>query len=241
MIIIPSIDIQNGNCVRLTQGDFARVSQYSLDPADIAARFSDTGASVLHIVDLDGAKSGTITQIDCIKSIRKSFKQVIQVGGGIRSENDIDTLLKLGIDRVVIGSSAVLSKESTTEWLKKYGSGVIVLALDFCFNDGIPYVAIKGWQEKTNRAVWDVWESYPTLEHLLCTDISKDGIQLGPNFQFYEEIKAKYPEIKVQASGGVSSVQDILELKSLQVDSAIIGKALYEGQLDLKEAIACSR
>ncbi len=241
MIIIPSIDIQNGNCVRLTQGDFGRVVQYPLNLADIAARFSDAGASVLHIVDLDGAKSGTITQIDCIKSIRKSFKQIIQVGGGIRSEHDIDTLLTLGIDRVVIGSSAVLNNGNTTEWLDTYGSDVIILALDFRVNDGMPYVAIRGWQEKTKSTVWDVLQSYPTLKHLLCTDISKDGMQIGPNFQFYEEIKAKYPEIKVQASGGVSSVQDILELKRLQVDSTIIGKALHEGRLDLEKAIACSR
>lgn len=241
MIIIPSIDIQNGNCVRLTQGDFGRVSQYLLNPADVASKFSATGASVLHIVDLDGARFGMITQIDCIKSIRKSFKQIIQVGGGIRSENDIDTLLKFGIDRIVIGSSAVLNTQNTAWWLEKYGSDVIVLALDFYLDDGIPYVAIKGWQQKTKRTVWDVLGSYPTLKHLLCTDISKDGMQIGPNFQLYKEIKEKYPEIKIQASGGVSSVKDILELKRLQVDAAIIGKALYEGQLDLKEAIECSR
>lgn len=241
MIIIPSIDIQNGNCVRLAQGNFEKVSQYSLNPAYVASKFSATGASVLHIVDLDGAKSGAITQIDCIKSIRQSFKQTIQVGGGIRSENDINTLLKFGIDRIVIGSSAVLDAQKTAGWLKKYGSDVIVLALDFCLDDGIPYVAIKGWQEKTKRTVWDVLESYPTLKHLLCTDISKDGMQIGPNFQFYEAVKEKYPEIKVQASGGISSIQDILELKRLQVDAAIIGKALYESQLDLEEAIVSLR
>ncbi len=241
MIIIPSIDIQNGRCVRLAQGDFGKVSQYRLNPADVAVRFSDTGAAVLHVVDLDGAKSGSITQIGCIKSIRKSFKQIIQVGGGIRSDVDIDALFEFGVDRVVIGSSAVLNWQNTTGWLEKYGSDVIVLALDFCLNDGIPYVAIKGWQEKTQTVVWDVLESYPTLKHVLCTDISKDGMQVGPNFGFYKEIKKRYPKIEVQASGGISSMQDILELKTMEVDAAIIGKALYEGKLDLWEAITCSK
>lgn len=241
MIIIPSIDIQNGHCVRLTQGDFGKVSKYLLNPEDVAARFSDTGASVLHIVDLEGARSGVITQKDCIKSVRKSFKQIVQVGGGIRSLDDIDALFGCGVDRVVIGSSAVLNTQTTTEWLEKYGCDVIVLALDFYLDDGIPYVAIKGWQEKTKRTVWDVLESYSALKHVLCTDISKDGMQAGPNFKFYQEIKAKYPKIEIQASGGVSSRQDIIDLKTMQVDAVIIGKALYEGNLDLQEAIACSR
>lgn len=239
MIIIPSIDLQNGNCVRLVQGDFGRVSQYPLNPVDMAARFSDAGASVLHIVDLDGAKFGKITQIDSIKAIRKSFNQIIQVGGGIRSEYDIDLLLNLGVDRVVIGSIAVLNQQVTTKLLEKYGADVVVLALDFFVNGGMPYLAIKGWQEQTKRTVWEVLDSYPKLEHLLCTDISKDGMQIGPNFEFYEQIKSMYPAIKVQASGGVSTIQDILELKKLRLDAAIIGKALYEGKLDLSEIISC--
>lgn len=241
MIIIPSIDIQSGNCVRLTQGDFGKVSQYSLSPADVAARFSDTGASILHVVDLDGARSGAITQKDGIKSIRQSFKQIVQVGGGIRSNNDIDELLGFGIDRIVIGSSAVLNISTTSEWLEQYGSDAIVLALDFYLDDGMPYLAVKGWKEKTQRTVWEVLELYPTLENVLCTDISKDGMEAGPNFKFYQEMKARYPKVKVQASGGISSVQDILELKRLEIDAAIIGKALHEGKLDLQEAIACSR
>jgi len=241
MIIIPSIDIQSGNCVRLTQGDFRKVSKYSLSPADVAAQFSDTGASVLHVVDLDGARSGAVSQKDCIKSIRKSFKQTVQVGGGIRSKNDIDELLGFSIDRVVIGSSAVLNTSSTLEWLETYGADTLVLALDFYLDDGMPYLAAKGWKEKTQRTVWEALELYPTLKHVLCTDISKDGMQAGPNFKFYQEMKERYPKVKIQASGGISSVQDILELKRLQIDAAIIGKALHEGKLDLKEIIACSR
>ena len=192
-------------------------------------------------MDLDGARSGVIAQTNCIQSIRGAFGKIIQVGGGIRTERDIESLLNLGMDRVVIGSSAVLDVEKTVSWIDQYGADVIVLALDFCVNDDMPLLAIKGWQEKTNCSLWDVLQLYPKLKHLLCTDISKDGMKIGPNFQFYQEIKERFPGISVQASGGVSSLQDVLKLKSLQVDGAVIGKALYEGQLDLKEAISCSR
>lgn len=239
MKIIPSIDIQNGACVRLKQGDFTSVSKYAINPIDGASEFYNSGATVLHIVDLDGAKSGKISQIDCIKAIRGVFKKTIQVGGGIRDDADIDALLNIGIDRVVIGSTAVLDPKKTTRWFEQYGADAIVLALDFMLEDGVPYVMIKGWQEKTKVSVWDVLALYPKLNHVLCTDISKDGMQSGPNSAFYQSIKTRYPNIKVQASGGVSSLDDIKKLAAYGIDAAIIGKAFYEGALDLKTVMTC--
>lgn len=241
MIIIPSIDIKDGNCVRLTQGDFSRVSQYPLKPEEVAFRFFEDGASVLHLVDLNGAKFGKISQIDCIKTIRKVFKQVMQVGGGIRDDDDIDTLLNIGVNRVVIGSSAVLNIEITTKWLEKHGSDVIVLALDFRLEDSVPYLAVKGWQKQTQKSLWDVLDIYPAVSRVLCTDINKDGMGNGPNLEFYREIKKRYPNLKVQSSGGISSMEDILKLKELDLDGAIVGKALHDNKLNLREVIACLR
>ena len=241
MIIIPSIDIKNGACVRLIQGDFTQVSSYSSMPCDIAAKFCNWNVPALHVVDLDGAKSGNISQIECIQSIRSSFQRCIQVGGGIRHTEDIDILLKLGVDRIVIGSNAVLDQKTTKKWLEKYGPDVIVLALDFRIKEGQPYLAVQGWQQDTQKNVWSVLDSYPTISYVLCTDISKDGMQTGPNFEFYREIKQRYPALKIQASGGITSIQDISELKKLQLYGAVIGKALYENKLDLQEAILCSK
>lgn len=241
MIVIPSIDIQNGSCVRLMQGDYSRVSEYSKCPSDIAAQFSNNGASYLHLVDLDGARLGAITQLDVIKSVRKNFRQKLQVGGGIRSKNDIDILFDLGIDRVVIGSSAVVNVKETKMWLDQYGSDSIVLALDFFLEGGVPYVLINGWQKRTDYTLWEILKYYPGLKNLLCTDISKDGMQVGPNFNFYKLLKTKFPNISVQASGGVSSIQDLVKLRSLNVDCAILGKAIYEEKLNLTEAMLCLR
>lgn len=237
--IIPSIDIKDGDCVRLVQGDFAKVSQYQLKPEEVAFKFSDGGASVLHVVDLDGAKFGKISQIDCIKSIRKAFRQIIQVGGGIRSDEDIETLLNTGVDRIVIGSSAVLNIETTKQWIKKYGSDVIVLALDFKTENYIPHLAVKGWQEQTQKSLWDILNLYPMSKHILCTDINKDGMGNGPNLHFYKEIRSRYPNLQIQASGGISSIEDLMALKELNIDGAIIGKALHENKLNLQEVIRC--
>lgn len=237
--IIPSIDLKDGTCVRLTQGDFTKVSNYQPKPEEVAYAFSNAGASTLHIVDLDGAKSGKISQIDCIKSIRQNFNGIMQVGGGIRSDNNIDILLNIGINRLVIGSNALLNIEITKEWIKKYSADVIVLAVDFKIEKNIPYLAIKGWQEQTQKSLWNILNLYPEILHVLCTDINKDGMEQGPNLKFYQEIKTRYPNLKIQASGGISTIKDILELEKLGLDGAIIGKALHENKLNLKEAILC--
>lgn len=240
MIIIPSIDIKDGKCTRLMQGDFSKTSVYTCTPEEMASKFHTDGASTLHVVDLDGAKTGKITQLDVIKRIKASFNGIVQVGGGIRTEESIESLLE-NLDRVVIGSQAVLNVSQTLHWLELYGITSIVLALDFTIKEGQPYLAIHGWQEFTDKPLWSLMNQYSKALHVLCTDITKDGMQSGPNFGFYEEFKDRYSNIELQASGGITSITDIIKLRNIGVSGAIIGKALYEHRLSLKEAIECSK
>lgn len=239
MIIIPSIDIQNGKCVRLTQGDFNQVSIYNDMPAYMAQAFCKRGAITLHIVDLDGAKQGRLTQTKYIKEIRRAFTGQLQVGGGIRTTQDIDELLALGIERVVLGSYAIQNIAQTRAWLAHYGPEKIVLALDFKIQKSLPYLAIHGWQEQTEYTLWEMLDQYPNIIYVLCTDISKDGMQTGPNLDFYQEFVQRYPHIKLQASGGIGKLQDVSQLQQLGVSAAIIGKALYENKFSLEEALQC--
>lgn len=239
MIIIPSIDIQNGKCVRLTQGDFKQTSVYHNTPEHIAQIFAAKGATTLHIVDLDGAQRGCLTQIECIKKIRQNFPDVLQVGGGIRSDQDIAQLFELGIERIVLGSQAIQNIVQTKAWLSQYGPEKIVLALDFNIHSSIPYLAIQGWLEQTQLSLWEVLDQYANVIHVLCTDIGKDGMQSGPNLPFYQQFRQRYPQIQLQSSGGVSSMQDLLQLQQQGVSAAIIGKALYENKLSLEEVLLC--
>jgi phosphoribosylformimino-5-aminoimidazole carboxamide ribotide isomerase len=239
MIIIPSIDIRQGKCVRLIQGDFNKSSIYTNTPQNMAKKFNTDGATILHIVDLDGAKNGQLSQIDAITEVAKTFKGNVQVGGGIREQIDIDTLFSSGAKRVVIGTRAIQQNQQTAKWIKEYGSDAIVLALDFKIRSGTPYLAICGWQEETAQNLWQLLDQFDEIQHVLCTDIGKDGMQHGPNFEFYQEFISRYPSIQLQASGGISSLEDIKKLQKLGVSSAIIGKAIYENKIILKEAIEC--
>ncbi len=239
MIIIPSIDIKEGKCVRLTQGDFRQSTVYSSTPGAIAQQFSDRGAIRLHIVDLDGAKIGQLSQISTIKDIILNFKGLVQVGGGIRRKADIDTLLMLGADRIVIGTGAVQDIAQTLTWINEYGPSSIVLAFDFKMTENVPYIAVSGWQENTKLRLWDILDNYQNIEHILCTDIAKDGMQEGPNFTFYKTLRTSYPKIKVQASGGIRNLDDLKKLDDLGVSGAIVGKAIYENKISIEEAIIC--
>jgi phosphoribosylformimino-5-aminoimidazole carboxamide ribotide isomerase len=239
MIIIPSIDIKAGKSVRLIQGDFNQTSIYSNSPKEMAKIFKSNGADILHIVDLDGAKAGKIMQLEIISDIVKAFDGPIQVGGGIRKKSDIDRLFAIGVERVVIGTSAAIDILQTKNWLKEYGSKKIVLALDFKMAAEIPYIAISGWQEKTSQNLWQLLQEYPEIYSVLCTDIRKDGMQIGPNFKFYQELKTRHPNLNIQASGGISTIQDIIKLQILEIGGAIIGKAIYENKISLTEAIKC--
>jgi phosphoribosylformimino-5-aminoimidazole carboxamide ribotide isomerase len=241
MIIIPSIDLKEGNCVRLVQGDFRQCSIYSNTPKNSAQTFFEKGARALHIVDLDGAKNGQISQIDCIQKIKTVFSGLVQVGGGIRESKQIDSLLDCGVQRVVLGSRAVQNITQTAAWLKTYGSEKIVLAFDFRVLNGTPYLAVNGWQEQTEYSLWNLLDYYPELSHVLCTDISKDGMQAGPNMAFYQEMRTRYPYLYIQASGGISTIEEVIQLKNIGIYGAIIGKALYENKINLEEAIQCSK
>jgi phosphoribosylformimino-5-aminoimidazole carboxamide ribotide isomerase len=241
MIIIPSIDLKNGQVVRLLQGDFNKTSIYNFQPQEMAKSFLDKGARALHTVDLDGAQNGKITQLDAIREIRNAFPHTLQVGGGIREDDDIEKLLNIGVNRVVIGSRAVSNIEKTIGWIEKFGSEKIVLALDFKISNGSPLLLTTGWQETTNKILWDVIANYKKLSHVLCTDISKDGMQIGPNFDFYSECKKRHPSFQIQASGGVGSLADISKLKAAGIDAAIVGKAIYENKIDLEKAIELAR
>jgi phosphoribosylformimino-5-aminoimidazole carboxamide ribotide isomerase len=237
MNIIPSIDIIDGKCVRLKQGDYDNVSVYRGTPADMAKQFRDAGATVLHVVDLEGAKNGKMSQLETISGIVNAFGGTVQVGGGIRNTADLDRLFLMGVSRAVIGTRAVV--ESADNWMEIYGPEKVVLALDFKIIDNLPRVAISGWLQETTQTVWELIERWKEVVHVLCTDIGRDGMQQGPNVSFYGELVRRYPRIALQASGGVGSVDDIKALAMLGVKGAVIGKAIYENKISLQEAIQC--
>lgn len=240
MQIFPAIDLRKGKCVRLTQGDFATATIYESDPLKQAQKFADAGAEWLHMVDLDGAKAGEMQQFDIIAAIAKQTPLKIQVGGGIRNEEIIDRLLENGIKRVVIGSLAVKNPSQVQTWLKKYGSDKIILAFDVRLDENAqPEILIHGWKAGSRQLLWDALDRYEGsgLKTILCTDIGRDGMLAGTNNDLYRAIQEKFPQLDILASGGVSSLQDLLDLAKLELAGAITGKAIYEGKLDLAEAI----
>ncbi|MFY9289074.1 MAG: 1-(5-phosphoribosyl)-5-[(5-phosphoribosylamino)methylideneamino]imidazole-4-carboxamide isomerase [Alphaproteobacteria bacterium] len=240
MDIFPAIDLKNGHCVRLTQGDFSAVTIYESDPVKQAHKFAAAGASWLHLVDLDGARTGGMRQFDTIADIARHVKMNIQVGGGIRDEKAIEELLGAGIKRVVIGSLAVKEPERVQNWIKKYGADHIVLAFDIRLNDkNEPELLTHGWQSGSQQLLWDVLTLYAAsgLKTILCTDISRDGMLTGTNQDLYKAIQQKWPQLDILASGGVSGLADLMQLAKLNLTGAIVGKAIYEGRVNLEAAI----
>jgi phosphoribosylformimino-5-aminoimidazole carboxamide ribotide isomerase len=240
MIIYPAIDLKEGKCVRLKQGDFNQTTVYSQDPQTVAQQFKEAGAQWLHVVDLDGAKNRKLSQVELVADIAKIFDGNLQVGGGVRTAEDIERLQAAGAKRVILGSICVSSPETVVEWLDKFGVDALVLALDFRIREGQPYLTTSGWQEESQVQLWDIIQKTPLAKHVLCTDISLDGMQQGPNFACYQAFVLRYPHIHLQASGGIRHVEDIKQLTRLGVKGGIIGKALYEGALNLKEALGTS-
>lgn len=242
MKIYPAIDLQNGICVRLEQGDFSAPRTYNADPVSVAKQFSESGAGYLHIVDLDGAKAKIPQQLDCILEIASSTSLKIQVGGGIRAKDSVQILLQNGVARVVIGSLAVSNPPLVCEWLQQFGISRITVAVDVRLDvDTMPFATTEGWQKTGGTSLWEVlsnYQSFPNLR-ILCTDISKDGMLTGPNFSLYEQLVSRYPSFAIQASGGITSLEDLKKLKRIGVESVIIGKALYEKNFTLTEALAC--
>jgi len=239
MLLIPAIDLKNGRCVRLLQGELDSETVYSDDPAAMACSFEDAGAKRLHLVDLDGAFRGQGKNLDSIHSILKSISIPVQLGGGLRTADDVERMLKLGVSSVIIGTMAVKNPDVFEDIIKRYSSEQIILGIDTRNRK----VAIEGWQEGTE--IYDVdfalhWKKVG-IQRAVFTDIARDGMLSGPNMEALRNF-ARGTGLKIVASGGVSSMEDLEQLKTLEedgVDQVISGKAIYEGKLDLKEIFKC--
>jgi phosphoribosylformimino-5-aminoimidazole carboxamide ribotide isomerase len=231
MKIIPAIDIIEGKCVRLTQGDYAQKTVYNENPVDVAIRFEQAGLKYLHLVDLDGAKAGKVINWDTVKAVTSKTNLIVDFGGGIKTESEIQKLLDLGVAQVNLGSVAVKQPQLVQQWLKKFRSEKIILSADV--KDEI--VQISGWQEKTSLTIHDFVTDYQGhgIQFVTCTDISTDGMLTGPNIGLYKKLVSLFPSIKWIASGGVSSMDDIHELKDNGLSGVIIGKAIYENKINL--------
>lgn len=246
-MIIPAIDLIGGQTVRLYQGDYAQKTSYDKTPLEIKQSYASQGAVWLHLVDLDGAKDASQRQLTVLDALinqktPESENLKIQVGGGVRSEADVKSLLDLGADRVVIGSLAIKQPELVKGWVKQYGGDKIVLALDINIDEqGNKWLPTHGWIEKSNVTLEALLDQYLEVgvKHVLCTDISKDGTLTGSNVELYSEMTEKYPQIEWQASGGIGNLQDIKNLKPTKVAGVILGKALLEGKFTVEEAIQC--
>jgi phosphoribosylformimino-5-aminoimidazole carboxamide ribotide isomerase len=233
MEIIPAIDIIEGKCVRLSQGDYAQKKIYNENPLEVAKQFEDAGIRRLHLVDLDGAKKGTIVNQKVLETIASKTKLVIDFGGGIKTDADIQSVFNAGATIATIGSLAVKNSELFFDWVKKYGSEKILLGADVK-NEKI---AVSGWTEQTELSVFDFIKTNleKGVKNIFCTDIAKDGMMQGASTELYKKIKDQLPSIHLIASGGVTSLKDLDAVQEAGCSGAIIGKAIYEGTILLSE------
>lgn len=237
MIIYPAIDLFDGKAVRLFKGDFAQMTVYSENPPEIAEDFKNKGATHIHVVDLEGAKSGETPNFETIIAIKEKTNLFCEVGGGIRTMETVDRYLSAGIDRVILGTAAVTEEGFVEECVQKYGDKI---AVGIDIKDG--FVAIKGWTEKSSLTAMDFVKKMESVgvKTLICTDISKDGAMQGTNHDLYRELMENF-NIQIIASGGVSSIDDVKRLTDANMYGAIIGKAYYTGAIDLAEAIEVAK
>ena len=241
-MIIPAIDLIDGQTVRLYQGSYDKTTQYQQTPFELRDLYAAAGAGVLHLVDLSGAKDAAKRQLPLLKQLMQQAPLPIQVGGGVRTEQDVIDLLEAGASRVVIGSLAIREPALVQQWLRTYGGDKIVLALDVAINDkGEKTLPSHGWIEASNITLEQVLDGFINAgaRHVLCTDISRDGTLQGPNVELYQELAAKYPQILWQASGGVGNLDHIRSLTGSGVAGVILGRALLEGKFTITEAIQC--
>ncbi|MDB5232485.1 MAG: hisA [Chitinophagaceae bacterium] len=233
MDIIPAIDIIDGKCVRLTQGDYTQKTIYNENPLEVAKQFEDAGLKRLHLVDLDGAKAGSVKNWKVLESIAGNTQLVIDFGGGIKKEEDLNIVFKAGASLATIGSMAVKQETVFCEWIKKYGPDRFLLGADVKENK----ITISGWLEDTATDVFDFISNYVSkgILNVFCTDVSKDGLLEGPSSDLYKEIIKKFPSLYFIASGGVSSMDDLIRLEMIGCKGAIIGKAIYEGRISLQQ------
>ncbi len=236
MRLIPAIDLRDGRCVRLFKGDFEQETRYAVDPVALAQQYRELGAEWLHVVDLDGAKSGSPVNLPLIERMRAAAGVDVQYGGGIRTAQSLEQALRV-VTRAVIGSLAVTDPATVTEWFTKHGSERLVLALDVRLDDGIPMVATHGWTRASTLTLAAAIERYVAvgLRHVLCTDIDRDGALTGPNVDLYRDCAARWPGIEFQASGGVRNAADLAALAAAGAAAAVSGKALLEGRLTPEE------
>jgi phosphoribosylformimino-5-aminoimidazole carboxamide ribotide isomerase len=231
--IIPAIDIIDGKCVRLTQGDYAQKTIYNESPLEVAKEFEAAGLKRLHLVDLDGAKAGAVKNWKVLEAIASQTSLIIDFGGGIKKEEDVNIVFNAGAALATIGSLAVKNERLFVEWLHKFGAGKFLLGADVKEEK----IAVGGWLETTDIWIYDFIQKYVDhgIQQLFCTDVSKDGKLEGPSVELYTNIINKFPSLYFIASGGVSNMQDLEDLKAIGCKGAIVGKAIYEGRIDIKK------
>ena len=237
MIILPAIDLFDKKAVRLYRGDYNNMTVYSENPIEIARDFEACGATHIHMVDLEGAKDGTTPNIDIVRQVATETSLFVEIGGGIRSMETVEKYFAAGVDRVILGTAAVNDPEFLLAAVAKYGEKIAVGA---DIKDGC--IAIKGWLENSGVTLDDFMAQMQEIgvRNIICTDISKDGAMRGTNLELYRELSAKY-SMNITASGGVSSMSDVRELRAMQLYGAIIGKAYYTGGIDLREAVEVAK
>jgi len=234
MKILPAIDLQNGRCVRLLKGDFNEVTEYNHDPLAQAKIFKSNELNYLHIVDLDGAESGNQLNKDIIAKILEIPDISIQVGGGIRTIKQVENMLEIGVSRIILGT-ALFQKNFIQDLKNNFDSSQIVLALDFKIINKTPTIYTHGWQDSTEIPLYQFISDQPFYSNILATDISLDGAMLGPSFNIYKDLLHLFPSINLIASGGIRSLDDLNHLKLINIQEAIIGKAIYEKNISLRD------
>ena len=241
-MIIPALDLIDGTVVRLHQGDYGQQRDYGRDPLPRLQDYQAQGAEILHLVDLTGAKDPAARQIPLLQKLLAGVSVPVQVGGGVRTEQDVEALLNAGATRVVVGSTAVSDPAKVQSWFTRFGADAIVLALDVRIDDaGQKQVAVSGWQETSGTTLEQLVEQFLPfgLKHVLCTDISRDGTLSGSNVELYREVCTRFPQVAFQASGGIGGLEDIAALRGSGVSGVIVGRALLEGKFTAAEAISC--
>jgi phosphoribosylformimino-5-aminoimidazole carboxamide ribotide isomerase len=240
MKIFPAIDILNHSAVRLTKGDFETATTYFADPVKVAVEFAKNGVRNLHVVDLDGARSGRSVNASIIADIIKKTNLRLQAGGGLRTLDEAKRLIDMGVEKIIVGSIAVKDPATTTKFFRAFGPERITLAVDCqeCESEN-PQIAINGWQTNSTRSLWDLLDYYINegVSRVLCTDIERDGVRCGANVDLYRKVLTKYPGLNLQASGGIATLAELSELARAGMESCVIGKSLYEGAFSIQSAL----
>ncbi|MFZ5552440.1 MAG: 1-(5-phosphoribosyl)-5-[(5-phosphoribosylamino)methylideneamino]imidazole-4-carboxamide isomerase [Bacteroidota bacterium] len=235
MLLVPAIDVIDGKCVRLTKGDYASKKIYNEDPVEVAMQFQDAGLKNLHLVDLDGAKAGKIINWKTLEKISSRTQLHIDFGGGLKSDNDLRIAFECGAKQITGGSIAVKDRATFGKWITQYGPEKIILGADV----NNEKIAVSGWTETSDEFIYDFIREYREkgIEYVICTDIAKDGMLQGPSVDLYKKIMEEIPGIKLIASGGVTSLNDLEQLAGINCHGVIIGKAIYEGKIQLSQLV----